>query len=351
MIPLKNNPNVDNSDLYNYPDGRVKDNRGSGDGTPVNCSVYGDLHSNISRLMRLYNIAPTGLPDNETSGYQIIEALMALASKNDYIYPLTTNGTDTLSIDIKLSLMKDNEFLICLASANKTTETLIKGSGVTSMAVTYSGNFKTNEYVRVIKTSGGVSIVRVADWNSLDAMCTDLLFLKKASQAEENAGAIDTKATTPLVNLVAFTRRVIGADSGSFLAQPTGVGARNGLLSSADKAIIDGIGASPVKNIGWFSGLDVNGGTVSLAVSGDITAATVVSGSGASVITVTMANAMTGVNYFVRTFVESQGSMNIDKNIIREVFKPISTTQFSIQFAETSGGVQSLKVHIEVVQL
>lgn len=351
MIPLKSNPNVDNSDLTNYPDARIKDNDGSGNGTGVNRSVYGDLHSNISRLMRLYEIVPTGLPDNETNGYQIIEALSALASKNDYIYPLTTNGTDTLSVGIKLSLMKDNEFLICLASANKTTETLIKGTGPTSMAVTYSGNFKANEYVRVIKTALGVSIVRVADWNSLNAMVGELLYLKKASQSEENAGTIDTVATTPLVNKVTYTLRTIGADSVNYLATAL----RNGLYPKEHFSIVAGIGASPVKNVGWFSGLDISvGGTINYPVGGNITAAQsfVLSGqTNEQFILVTMQNAMTNTNYYVRSFNESQGDIRNDNDINGVVFKPISTTQFQISMKESANSFQNLKIHLEVVQL
>lgn len=351
MIPLKNNANVDNSDLANYPDGRIKDNQGAGDGTPVNRSVYGDLHSNISRLMRLYDITPTGLPDNETSGYQIIEALSALASKNDYIYPLTTNGIDTLSVGIKLSLMKDNEFLICLASANKTTETLIKGTGPTSMAVTYSGNFKANEYVRVIKTSVGVSIVRVADWNSLNAMVGELLFLKKASQAEENAGAIDTVATTPLVNKVAYALRTIGADSINYLATAS----QNGLYPKEHFAIVAGIGASHVKNKGWFSGLDLNFsgpvGTI-LPSSGDVTAKYLANPApGNSLVEVTMANAMDNINYKVVLSIESEGNIDGDNDCTQFVWKKVSTTVFRVSAAELSGTVQNLKIHIEVVQL
>lgn len=234
MIPLKNNSNVDNSDLPNYPDGRIKDNTGPGNGTPVNRSVYGDLHSNISKLMRLYNIGPNSLPDNETNGYQIIEALSALASKNDYIYSLTTNGTNELSVDIKLSLMKDNEFLICLAAADKTTETTVKGSNNTSLAVTYSGNFKANEYVRLIKTGAGVTIIRIADWNSLNAMVNELGYLKKASQAQEDAGTSDLVSTTPLVNKNTFIKRVNGTDSTSYLANSS----RNGLMSKEQYDVV-----------------------------------------------------------------------------------------------------------------
>lgn len=349
MRALNSSPNVvDNSDPSNYPNGRIKDNDGTGNGTGVNERVYGDLHQTIAKLMRLYEIVPTGLPDNETNGYQIIESLSALASKNDYIYPLTTNGTTTLSIDIKLSLMKNNEFLICLASANKTTETFIKGTGLTSMAVTYSGNFKANEYVRVIKTSGGVSIVRIADWNSLEAMCTELLYLKKASQAEENAGAIDTVATTPLVNKATYTLRTIGADSIYYLATAL----RNGLYPKEHFAIVAGIGASPVKNVGWFSGYDIATAYASLPVSGNITSASATAIGPDGFVTVNLQNAMSNLNYFVRVHIQSESSSsNTDNDLCVPVFKPISTTQVLISFREVSTGVQSLKVHIEVVQL
>lgn len=356
MIPLNANGNVDNSDLVNYPDGRIRDNDGTNNGTGVNRSVYGDLHSTISKLMRLYAITPNGLPDNETNGFQHIEALRGLASKNDFIYPLSTNGT-ILSVDIKFSQMLDNEYIVCLASFNKAAETQIKGIGAGTFAITYSGNFKTNEYVRVIKTSGGVSIIRVADAVSLDAMVADALYLKKASQAEENAGSIDTVATTPKVNKITYALRTIGADSVNYLAKPTGdPDERNGLMSKADKAIIDGIGASPVKNVGWFSGFDVAGSSGALPVSGQITAAVAsIVGSGTPVdayVIVTVAVAMTGTNYYVRSFIEGQNSdMNLDNDVCTPIFQPISSTQFKMAFREVSNNVQSLKVHLEVVQL
>ena len=68
-------------------------------------------------------------------------------------------------------------------------------------------------------------------------MCTELLFIKKASQAEENAGAIDTVATTPLVNKVTYALRTIGADSINYLATAI----RNGLYPKEHFAIVDGL--------------------------------------------------------------------------------------------------------------
>lgn len=232
--------NIDNSNLGLYPSGRIKNNTGAGDGTPVNEEVYGDLHEMKDKLMRLYGISYNGLPDNEVNGYQLIDALVALASKNDFILPLNS-VSDVLTVPLKIGKLKDNEAFILKSSINKNIETTIKGTlDNVSKAVTFLGDFKANEYVRMINTPGSVVIIRMIDSFNLEAAITDLNFLKKASQAEEDAGDIDTVATTPKVNKVTFAKRVVGSDSSSYLAKPTGdPDERNGLLSKADKKKID----------------------------------------------------------------------------------------------------------------
>jgi len=347
MRTLFNRTDVEKSDLVKYPSGRIKDNSGVGDGTAVNEATKGDFHQMLEKLMRLYAIIPNDLPDNEANGFQLIDALRGLASKNDFIYPLSTNGT-ILNVDIKFSQMLNNEYIVCLAAFNKASETQIKGIGAGTFAITYSGNFKTNEYVRVIKTSGGVSIIRIADALSLDAMVADSLYLKKATQAEENAGSIDTVATTPLVNKVTYALRTIGADSVNYLA----TAARNGLYPKEHFTIVAGIGASPVKNYGTIS-FDVGQTSPTIPADGDFGPSASITGTAPdSIITVTMANAMSGTNYYCRAFIQGQSSsLNNDNDICAPVFKPLNTTQFQISFREVSGNTQSLKVHIEVVQL
>lgn len=349
MIPLKNNPNVNLDDLANYPDGRLIDNDGTGIGTPVNRQVYGDIHSTISKLMRLYGITPNEIPDNETNGYQIIEALKALASKNDFIYPLSTNGT-ILNVDIKFSKMLENEFIVCLCAFDKDTETEIKGLGAETFTITYSGDFKTNEYVRVIKTSGGVSIIRLADALSLDVMATELLYLKKASQIQEDAGLIDTVATTPLSNLTAFAKRVIGADSGNYLATAI----RNGIYPKEHFSFVAGF-INKVRNIGTMEGWNVEAPIVgtTFVVTGDIVSATVtVTSDNTNVIRIVLANTMTDLNYYVRTFIEGQSlDIRLDNAVGSLIFKPISATSFDITLQEFQSQAQNLKIHFEVVKI
>ena len=239
----KNETNIDNSDPANYPDGRIKNNTGGGDGTPVNEATKGDIHEFFDKAMRLYGITHNGLPDNTANGYQLIEAMKALASKNDFIFPLSESGGE-LTVPVKLGKLLDDESIVLKASADKGAETHIKGTlDGTSKVITYLGSFKANEYVRMINTPGAVVLVRMIDSFNLDSAVGDLSFLKAANQTEENAGTIATKSTTPLTHKTSFIKRVNGTDSPTYLAIPTGTGEKNGLLSHEDKKKIDDLGA------------------------------------------------------------------------------------------------------------
>lgn len=227
--------NINNTDPANYPDARIKDNTGLGDGTPVNEEVYGDIHEAFAKMMRLYGIEYNGVPDNETTGYQLVEAIRSLASKNDFILSLTT-AASKLNVPIKIGKLLPDEQVICKAVVDLTTETTIVGSDNVEKAITVIGQFKQNEYVRLINTATSVVLIRQVDSVNLDAAVNELAYLKAASLAEELDGTLDTVATTPLNNLLAFVERVNGAESNNALAIAN---VRNGLLSAADKNAID----------------------------------------------------------------------------------------------------------------
>lgn len=342
--------NIDNSNPA-FLQGRIRDNTGAGNGTPVNEFVYGDLHQMLAKLMSLAGINYNGLPDNEDNGYQLVDSLIALAGKNDIVYNISNSG-GRLTIPTKLGILKNNESLLCLASVNKTSETELRSTvdGATK-AVTYIGNFVAGDYVRLINTPSGVILMRLLTVNNIDSVVAAVNFLKAASYAQELAGLINTVATTPQTNALVFVERVNGAESDNALAIAN---VRNGLLSAADKAIIDSIGSSPIKNTGWFSGLDVNGDSLgtSYAVGGDITSAVKSTNVGnAEIIRVTFANAMDSSDYFVRLSVESLGSVYSDNDIRLPVWKKVSVNQLDICFEEDHGTTQNLKVHIEAIQL
>lgn len=61
--------------------GRIKDDTGSNDGTPVDVEVYNDFHEFFDYLMQLAGVTPNGLADNDTNGFQLVESLFKFAQR------------------------------------------------------------------------------------------------------------------------------------------------------------------------------------------------------------------------------------------------------------------------------
>jgi len=199
----------------------------------------------------------------------------------------------------------------------------------------------------LIGISGRCSFIKSL---STACICSELLFLKKASQSEEDAGTSDLVATTPLVNKTTFIKRVIGVDSVNYLATAI----RNGLYPKEHFAIVSGIGAPIERNYGTINGYEPNSvpiGTM-LPVTGNIVSAQYVTSlSDGDVILCTVATPMDNTDFEVDITVQSLGSYDSDNNLRSILWKPISTTTFSIFVGEvTPPNTQSLKIHLTVKQ-
>ena len=342
--------NIDLSDPSNYLNGRIKDNTGSGDGTPVNERVYGDFHQLVAKLMNLAGLSFNDLPENEANGYQFIDSLRNLASKNDLNYNLGKEGS-ILTLPIRLGSVTNNEIIRAKATFDKGSETLIKGTldNSDNKRVTYLGTFKQNEYVRLINTTASVLIIREVDAFNLGTIVEELLYLKAATQTQENTGTTDEAATTPLTNKTVFTERVNGDDSDDYLANTN----RNGLLSAAFWDIINGIGTPALRNRGRFVLGDISGSSpgTNLVSNGQISATVTALGSGRSTVDITFDNEMDNMSYRLDFNAESLGSLDLDNDFRGLVFKKISTTKASFLIQESANVTQNIQIHVDVIQL
>jgi hypothetical protein len=348
-------PNIDASDLVNYPNGRIKDNSGAGDGTAVNRQLYSDLHEFFAKLMRMAAITYNALPDNEGNGFQLVQALQALAGKNDMLQTLNSDGT-TVSIATKLGILQLGELMICQSAFNYAAEASIEGNdtSVITRTLTVSSPFKTNDYILLQVTSGGISLIRLATADNLDVLAAALNYLKACSDAEATTGTITSKAVTPHALKAAFTEWVTDPTAAiPFIATD----ATPGLLSASDKTLLDTL-SNPVKNRGWVSGIDVCGNTVgsSLAVGGDIASATAlgqdVAVPRAQEYQINFAHNMANTNYMVQLFIESQTpTANSDASVFTPVFRNKLVGSCTFILREGMTVTQSLKVHVKVEQL
>jgi hypothetical protein len=244
----------------------------------------------------------------------------------------------------------NNEIFRAKATFNKGSETTIRGTlDNSNKSVTYLGDFKENEYVRLINTTASVLIIREVDAFNLGAIVEDLLYLKAATQTQENTGTTDEAATTPLTNKTVFTKRVNGDDSGDYLATTD----RNGLSSAAFWDIINGIGTPALRNRGRFVLGDISGSSpgTNLVSNGQISATVTASGSGRSTVDITFDNEMDNMNYRLDFNAESLGSLDLDNDFRGLVFKKISTTKASFLIQESANVTQNIQIHVDVIQL
>ena len=341
--------NIDLSDPSNYLNGRIKDNTGSGDGTPVNERVYGDFHQLFAKLMNLSGLSFNNLPENETNGYQFIDSLRSLATKNDLNYELSKSGS-VLTLPIRLGKVTNNEIFRAKATFNKGSETTIRGTlDNANKSVTYLGDFKENEYVRLINTTASVLIIREVDAFNLGTIVEELNYLKAATQAQEDSGSSNEVATTPARNKSVFTKRVNGNDSDDYLA----TAARNGLLSAAQFAIIAGIGTPALRNRGRFVLGNIGSGSpgTTLVSNGQISAVITTSPYIGNEVQITFDNAMSNTTYKLDISVQSLGTFNLDNDLSIIPFKTVSTTKAILFFEKTGDVTTNLVIHVDVIQL
>jgi len=341
--------NIDNSNLVDYPSGRIKDNDGSGNGTPITERVYGDIHEFFAKAMRRSGRTFNGLPDNEQNGYQFVEAVADLAGKNNKSVSATKNG-NVLNVPLRVEgLTVEEHFIggvnnsgVTLTSANVNT---IIGSDNVSKSLSVRGDIMPGELFRIINRANDVVILRDINTNNINQIVTSLGFLIAASSGEVVQGTRNDRAVTPNSFLNAFRSLINGSNSNGQLASAS----RNGLLSAAQWTAIQNISSSRVVNIGRIGGIDIGGVSGNLPFAGDIIGATAVNQDGTR-ITVTLRNNHGNSNYFVRIYAESNGNIDNDNNSRFPVFRVISGNQFSIFIDENSGNAQNLTLHIETVR-
>lgn len=162
-INLATKPNTGTADS-DYPYGYIKDDDGSGNGTPVNAEVYGDFHQFFARMFAKSKLTYNNLPDSEYSGFQYYEAARKLFS----------DGIGVVSTATGLALnFQDhyNKLIFVDGALALTTHTLINPSLLEDGAVAM---FYNNSDFEVVIQGGGsimggsdVSLYKNGDWIKL----------------------------------------------------------------------------------------------------------------------------------------------------------------------------------------
>lgn len=151
-----------------FPQGTILNETDTADGTPVVEEIYGDVLTNIYKLLEKTGIVPTGTQDNDDTQYQVLKALQNLPNElNDIEQILTLTGT-IWSIPLPIELLPNKYFFIARASDAYASGGVytFKGSGATSYPFSSSG-FKASDEVLIIVDTSGVRAYSLAFLDSI----------------------------------------------------------------------------------------------------------------------------------------------------------------------------------------
>jgi hypothetical protein len=203
MRTIKNLAVPQNSDAK-FPFSTILNDTDTNDGTPVVEEIYGDVLTNIYKLLQTVGIVPTGTQDNDITQYQILEALQILPNLiNGSEYVLTLAGS-VWSIPLKIELLPDKYFFIARASeayVNGASYTF-KGSGVTSYPFSSAGFKASDELLVIIDQSGvraySLSFLETASENVFTPMGLPIAFNDSNKMYYQSDGNL--VSDTPSIN-------------------------------------------------------------------------------------------------------------------------------------------------------
>ena len=99
MKLLQDKVNVDAPDA-DYPFGKMRDDQGSGNGTPADTDFMNDYTQFFEKMFNESGVVANGLPDNDYTGFQLYEALRVLFPCRQDVITTTWNMDTTGSITV-----------------------------------------------------------------------------------------------------------------------------------------------------------------------------------------------------------------------------------------------------------
>lgn len=176
MKVLGNLPIVKESDIK-YPFGSaIQNETDTQDGTPVVREIYNDVLMNLYKLLELTGITPTDTEDNNTTQYQIIEAIKKLPnSLNDIEQVLTLTGS-VWSVPFNLDLLPNKYVLFARPTDNYVSGTVytFKGLTGTEYILTSQTGFNASDEVLIVIDSGTVRVCSLTLLNDINKTFTIL---------------------------------------------------------------------------------------------------------------------------------------------------------------------------------
>ena len=172
MRTIKNLAVPQNTDAK-FPFSTILNETDTNDGTPVVEEIYGDVLTNIYKLLQKVGITPTGDQDSDVTQYQILEALQKLPNTlNDVEQILSLTGT-VWSINLPIELLPNKYFFFAKATDlyQPGASYTFKGTGPTVYPFSSNGFKASDELLLILDTTG----VKAYSLSVLDTVSDEII--------------------------------------------------------------------------------------------------------------------------------------------------------------------------------
>jgi len=159
MRTIRDLPIVQDGNNTLFPDGQIKNETAKDPGTPVVREIYGDVITNIYKIIRDAGVDFTETEDSESTQYQLLDALKVFVNElNDVLQVLTVDEND-VSINVDLDNLPNNYVFIGqvseLLSSSETYD--LTGTGDNSYVFSTDSDIKANSQVLLVIQNSSVA--------------------------------------------------------------------------------------------------------------------------------------------------------------------------------------------------
>ena len=172
MRTIKNLAVPQNTDAK-FPFSTILNETDTNDGTPVVEEIYGDVLTNIYKLLQKVGITPTGDQDSDVTQYQILEALQKLPNTLNDIEQILTKSGSVWSINLPIELLPNKYFFFAKATDlyQPGASYTFKGTGPTVYPFSSNGFKASDELLLILDTTG----VKAYSLSVLDAVSDEII--------------------------------------------------------------------------------------------------------------------------------------------------------------------------------
>jgi len=159
MRTIRDLPIVQDGNNTLFPDGQIKNETATDPGTPVVREIYGDVITNIYKIIRDAGVDFTETEDSESTQYQLLDALKVFVNNlNDVLQILTVEEND-VSINVDLDNLPNNYVFIGqvseLLASSETYD--LTGTGDNSYVFSPDSDIKANSQVLLVIQNSSVA--------------------------------------------------------------------------------------------------------------------------------------------------------------------------------------------------